>query len=253
VPKSNSVVSTVQDALSEAANVLPPAKIKQIRGNVDRMFLSKFDPDGNLGGDALKTAKNWFSEQARVGPTASMDDKATASAYGAVVKAIKQGIGEADPERGALLSAADKSWGLYRRVADASSSNNASGHLGVFSANQLGQALRRFDDSTGRLDFAKGQEPLQDLAQAGQETLTQQLPDSGTAMRYVMEHPISAALTSPYWLAGKAAYSKKGQTIGNMLLFGGSKVRQPIGKAIQRLGPLLSGATVPVALANQDQ
>lgn len=230
ITKSPNILGALDTATDEASNLLPKDKLAQIQANIHRLVNAKFDDAGQLNSQDLQTAKNFFAEQSRVGPTASMEDRAMGAAYGKVVDALKGGISETDPDKGALLNAADKAYMQFARVAQASSSNNASSRGGVFTANQLGQAIRGMDDSTRHLEFARGQAPMQDLAQAGQDALSPTLPDSGTPMRYVMEHPLSAALTSPYWGAGKLLYSNKGQSLAKALLFGAPEARKAIGQ-----------------------
>jgi hypothetical protein len=218
--------AAIKDATDEAANVLPQQRVQAIRNNINRLVISKLDGKGQLSGDALQTAKNWLAEQARGSANSSMDDRATAVAYGKVLDGIKSGIRETDPDRGALLKAADTSFMRFTRLVQAAGTTNANAKGGVVTPAHLATALRSLDTSTRRKAFAMGAAPMQDLAQAGQQALSQTVPDSGTALRSVFEHPLSAALTSPVWLAGRALYSNKGQALAKALLFGAPDARK---------------------------
>ena len=241
-----------QDALSgikqDAASALPAERASMIGKNIERLITDKMGAGGQLQGDDLQAAKNWFAEQARPSPTASLDDRATAAAATKVVDALKDGIAETDPERGAMLDAADNAYMRYARVAQAAGSNNASAKGGIFTASQLGNALRSMDTSTRRMNFAKGLAPMQDLAQAGQQVLPSTVPDSGTALRGLIELGAGGAIThsiAPEAAlpalgaigAGTALYSKPGQKLAEALLFGAPGARSAMGKIPMTMMP----------------
>lgn len=229
-------------ALEEAAHTLPKERFDLVQKNVERLINSKIDQDGALSGDDLIAAKNWFSEQSRGAPNSTQDERAMAAAYKQILGALKSGIMESDPDRAALLKAADSAYSRFARVASAASSNNASGKEGIFTPNQLGTAIRTLETSTRKMGFAKGNAPMQDLAQAGQQTLSQTVPDSGTAIRSIFEHPLAAIATAPAWAAGRALYSKPGQKIAKAVLFGAPNAR----KAIAPVAPLLLRGAMPL-------
>lgn len=227
----------ISQAIEDASNVLPGDRVRLLRQNINRLITSKFDENGELSGTALKNAKNWFAEQARTGPMASIDEKNLASAYGDVLGAIKEAIADSDPDRGALLHAADNAYMRFVRVTQAAATNNASGKEGIFTPNQLSSAIRSLEGSTRRMNFAKGTAPLQDLAQAGQQALTSTVPDSGTAVRTIFQHPLTALATSPAWLMGQGAYSNAGQRLAHALAFGAPEARTAIANLPARLAP----------------
>lgn len=233
---SKAISQTILDAL----DALPKDRVDIINKNINGRLIGKFDQNGNLPADDLIRAKNWFAEQSRVGPTASQDEKAIGNAYGSVVDAIKDGIGETDPDKGALLNAADTAYMHYVKLGQAAGQNAASGRGGVFTPAQLGNALRSTDQSTRRMNFAKGLAPMQDLAQAGQAVLPSTVPDSGTALRGLLELGAGGAITheiSPEAAiggagligAGTALYSRPGQKLAQALLFGASGARKAMG------------------------
>jgi len=130
---------------------------------------------------------------------------------------------------------------MFRRVADAAGQNEAGKREGVFTASQIAAALRRGDNSTGKLDFSKGLAPMQDLAQAGQQVLPSTVPDSGTALRGLLELAAGGAVThtlAPEAAipalgavgAGTALYSRTGQKLANALLYGAPGARKAMGQ-----------------------
>lgn len=238
--KSPQFDSDIQNAVANAANTLPQSRSNIIQDNIDRLLTKKFDSKGVLSPDDLKYAKNWFAEQSRAGANASMDEKAIAGAYGDVVDALKSAVGDIDPARQDMIRAADSAYSRFVPISNAASSNAASGHKGIFTAAQLGQALRGADQSTRHMRFAKGDVPMQDLVQAGQAVLPSSVPDSGTPLRGVIQAApwlIAGMATKPevalpaaagYGIAGLGG-TAAGQKIANALLFGGP-TRQAAGQ-----------------------
>lgn len=253
VLKSQGFMDKVDSAADEASNLLPKEKVNQVYANINRLVTSKFDQDGVMSPEDLKLAKNWFAEQSRAGPTASLEDRAIAGAYGNVKDALKAAVAETDSGRGALLNAADSAYMRFLRVQQAAGTQNASTKGGIFTAGQLGNALRGMDNSVNRGSFAKGMAPMQDLAQAGSQVLPSTVPDSGTALRGLIElgaggaaaHMLepSAVLPAAGAIgAGTALYSKPGQTLANALLFGAPGARKAIGQIPPSMIPGLLSA-----------
>lgn len=241
--------SSIGSVLDEASFSLPPERVNIIQKNIDRLITSKLDQHGELDQKSLQLAKNWFAEQARKG--GSMDEQNLASAYNGILGTLKNAVGEADPERGLLLNAADKAYANFVRVANAASSNNASGREGLFSAAQLGSAARAADNSVRKLDFARGDALMQDLAQAGQQVLGPKVPDSGTPFRWMVEHPLQTLALSPGWLATKMVYSEPGQKALNTVVTGAPETRQAIAQQMRRTIPLMS--MLPLTFQSQGE
>lgn len=240
VTNSPGLQQDLQSAIQNAANTLPQDRVNSIQGNITRLLTSKFGQSGQLSNNDLQTAKNWFAEQSRVGPAANMDEKAIGKTYGSVVDALKDEIGANDPTRKDLLNAADNAFMRYVKVSQAASQNNASAREGLFTPSQFGAALRTTEQSTRRMNFAKGIAPMQDLAQAGQAILPSSVPDSGTALRGLLElgaggaitHEISpeAALGGAGLIgSGTALYSRPGQALARALLHGAPNARRAMG------------------------
>jgi hypothetical protein len=249
ISKTPEVLNGIDSATSQASHVLEPSKVAQIQANINRLVTGKFDENGELNANDLKVAKNFFAEQSRAaGPTASQADQATAKAYGNVLDALKEGIRQVDPSRGDLLDAADTAYMRFVRVRDATSPNAASARGGIFTPSQLGAAIRGNDNSIGRIDFATGTAPMQDLAVAGQKVLPSTVPNSGTPLRGLIQAAPwigAAAMKSPPVAAGiagglgggAALYSNPGQSLARALLYGAPATRAAISKVPQALLP----------------
>lgn len=235
------LTQSLQTAVTDATHNLAAPRTAQVQANIDRLITTRANANGGqLAGDDLVNAKNWFAEQSRAGPTASLEDRATSQAYGDVLEAIKDGIRRSDPQRGALLDAADNAYARLVPVQQASGLNASSGRGGIFTAAQIGQALRSTDRSTRRGNFARGTRDMQDLAQAGQSVLPSTVPDSGTALRGLLElgaggaitHEISpeAAMAGAGLIGGGTSlYSRPGQALARALLHGAPASRRAMG------------------------
>lgn len=231
----------VSQAIDDASHVLTSDRLQMLTKNVNRLVTSKFDDNGELGGDALIQAKNWLAQQARPSAMATIDERNLSSAYGDVLSALKDDITANDPDRGSMLNAADNAYMRFLRVAHAASSSNASAKEGVFTPNQLSTSIRSLENSSGKMAFAKGVSPLQDLAQAGQQALSSTVPDSGTAIRTMFQHPVSSVATLPIWLAGQGAYTNAGQHLAHAIAFGAPAARKAIAGIPSAVAPAAYG------------
>lgn len=87
----------------------------------------------------------------------------------------------ATPEQAATLDELNRAFANFVRVERAAASTGA--REGVFSPAQLQSAVRATDTSARHGNFAQGRALMQDLTDAGQATLSQTVPNSGTVDR----------------------------------------------------------------------
>ncbi len=96
---------------------------------------------------------------------------------------------------------------------------------GVFTPNMLMQGIKSSDLTKRKINVAKGQAPLQDLAVAGQRTIGETLPESGTASRLLASGGLLGygigidpfvATTVP--LVQRGLYSDLGQNFLNRIM-----------------------------------
>lgn len=260
-PDLNNDIST---AVSNAASTLPKERVDLITQNINNRLLGKFGNGNAITGDDLVNAKNWFAEQSRAGSSASQDERNIADAYGNVLDALKSEIARNDPIRGQKLAAADNAMANFVRVGGAAATANAAKHEGVFTADQLANAVRSSDLSQRKLNYAKGDALLQDLSQDGQQVLAKEVPDSGTPYRHLVQllagtgiaggagfQPEVMAGLAGAGLAGHAAYSPAGQRVLNSLVTGAPQTRAAIGAELQKVAPLSS--LIPLSLVGQTQ
>ena len=97
---------------------------------------------------------------------------------GAFSNALQRG---STPEQAAALRGLDKAYGANLRPLVAAARQGA--QEGVFTPAQLKSAVRQLDPTMRKGAFARGQAPMQDIAEMGQEVIGRELPTSGTAER----------------------------------------------------------------------
>lgn len=187
----------------------------------------------------------------RLGPGATLSDSDFIDAKAGLNAAIKRYAGAGDPDtvdllgalgdlkaslHGALSRAAPSAADQLQR-ADAAFSNlatvqNASGSLGseggMFTPAQLLGAVKASDTSARKNAFARGGVQMQDLADNAKAVLPSKVPDSGTALRYLVSelpillgvgsesHVLPMGAAAPAMIGGGllgSLYTKPGQAI----------------------------------------
>lgn len=114
-------------------------------------------------------------------PEQRMLGNALADVNGHLADALERG--SAPAVRGELKRA-NQAWAMVSRLRDAAS--RRTGSAGVFSTGDLLAAVKRGDKSVGKGAFARGDALLGDFADAAHAVLPDKIPDSGTALRTMM-------------------------------------------------------------------
>jgi hypothetical protein len=202
----------VNGASSNVAARLPDAHSQQF-GNTIADVMRKMGVGGDVGpantfsGRAAKDAYSDLGRSARdfQTPMASPNDRALGLAFGDVQEGLRQEFGNSDPLAAGVLNNIDSAYRNFIPVdaAIGKATGNAGGlEAGVFTPQQLRQAVVQGDRSVRKMATAQGGNPLQQYAENGIETLPSSVPDSGTAGRLglleMFAHPhwvLPAALT----------------------------------------------------------
>lgn len=96
------------------------------------------------------------------------------------------------PEEAGKLASADKSYAMAMRIGQAA--NRRAGSEGKFTPMDLLTASRSQGGGMRGKEFQQGDALFQQWGELAQRLLPSQVPDSGTAGRFIMEHPVSATL-----------------------------------------------------------
>ncbi len=181
LPNRQSVQSKIDDAIYNSAETLDDNLEKVFFKDLEKIIYSKFDIDGNISGNSFKQAVSQLRTKARkIGasqPTLFSDD--LIGSYKNVENALIGILKETNPSQKVKLDAIDKS---FRRLLPVEKTVIQT-EGGEFTADQVLRNIRKADTSLRNKDFARGKADMQPLVRAGQETIKQRLPNSGTAER----------------------------------------------------------------------
>lgn len=184
LPNRQSVQSKIDDAIYNSAETLDDNLEKVFFKDLEKIIYSKFDADGNISGQAYKTAISQLRTKARkIGasqPTLFSDD--LIGSYKNVEKTLIEILKDTNPTQKAKLDAIDKS---FKRLLPVERTVIQS-EGGEFTADQVLRNIKKADTSLRNKDFARGKADMQPLVRAGQETIKQRLPNSGTADRSML-------------------------------------------------------------------
>lgn len=173
---------------------------------------------GRVTADEFKTIDSALSQQ--ISKFGRSQDPAQQE-YADVLREVQRGLNDqmarTNPDAATLFRQADDG---YRHLVIVENATNASSAPnGVFTPHQLHVAARAADDSVRKRDTIRGTATFADLAQAGQNVLGNQYPDSGTAGRVMLgaalgggsvgavTAPTSAALAGAGLLGVTGAYA----------------------------------------------
>lgn len=131
---------------------------------------------------------------------------------------LRQSLARVNPIHAQELETLNSAWAMFKRAEGAATRRKASGQR--FMPSDL---LQEISSETSQSAFARGDGLLQDLAQAGQDVLPQETPNSGTLDRWAWWGLMSGASPiSPHaavgMLAGTAPYTRPGQRAINTLV-----------------------------------
>lgn len=240
-------------SIAQTADALPPIEKDQFLSLVQNKVAPRFATNPNqpmqqaaISGDDFKNLENELGSRAKkwMGDPSS-DKQDLGQAVNDMLGAFRQGLVRSNPQAAPILQAINKGYANYARVRTAAASLGAP--EGVFTPAQLQNAVKAGDKSAGKGNFATGSALMQDLSEAGKNVLSQKIPDSGTAGRYLTALAAGGVLghVSPFALGGGLLASSAYTSIGQKMMAGLLAGQRPqalralatgIGKATPALG-----------------
>jgi hypothetical protein len=225
--------------LRELAANLPTQKARQFENILKTRFASRVGREMTMDGKTLKQFESEMSKLLKSYGGARGDDGLLGDALQELVSSVDRAVRRvSDPQYADELANLDKAWALYHRVNDASVRAAGSAD-GVFTPNQLLQAIKKGDTTSGKWRVGSGQASMQGLASDAQNVLGNTYPDSGTAGRmltafgigggYALDPVIGGGLA-----AGTAMYTKPGQNLMNNLLYQRPDFARKFGEGLGR-------------------
>lgn len=210
--------------------------------------------NGSFDGEAIKKAESELTTKASEFMRSTDPDQAEMGrALSEAVDAIRGWLARVAPQDvSSDLKRANAGWANFKRV------ERAAGYLGaddgVFTAAQLQGAVKALDRSKDKGGFARGDALMQDLADAGKQTLANKAPNSGTTDRALLAaltvgplagHAISPLL--PLAAIPSAAYLPGVQRGVAGLLASRPEALRALGNRFPALTPSLTAALAPTS------
>jgi hypothetical protein len=258
---------TVSDAGDRVAARLPAEHSEQFQGTLadvfKKMSAGSIGPSNAFPGRAAKDAYSDLGTMAREfkGPTEDANNRALGDAFGKVQEGLRQSFFNSDPWAAGALNNIDNSYRSFIPVDDAvaKATGNANGlEAGVFTPQQLRQAVVGQDNSVRRTAVSEGGGPLQQYAEDAINVLPSSIGSSGTAERLgLFALPAAAAAASAHPALATAAatvpllYSKPGLAVLNkMYAHGASPTATALGGIVEQLGRFGAGPAASVFTGN---
>lgn len=233
-------MSEIQQLQSMATN-LPETQQKQFEKLLKIQLFDKFTPTGKASGETLKEIERQlghFAAGYRKSP--DFDTQQLGMALREVQASLRGMIERNNPAHVGELQAINGAWSDFLRMENAASKVGT--REGIFTPAQLKAAARLYDPTRKKSAFARGEAPIQKIAETGQRILGTTVPDSGTPFRTALGLGMLGGgyLAHPYILAGELAtmapYVRPGQVLMDKILSEGMGWRQPLGGGMRRLG-----------------
>lgn len=212
-------------------------------------------------GDMVKTIDQTVrATRQRYGLSTNPHDQLYAHYLDAMQEAVHGAAARQNPALAKQLQATDQAYSQLTRMEPAS----ATAKDGVFTPEQLATSTRKMDPTIRKRGSAAGDAKMQDLAEAGRDTITRTIGESGTASRAAINVAAAAALhgaaptlsINPLAAAGVAGltslYTKRGGAIARAAMTARPSVAPAIRQGIQAANPTISRIAAIMAVKNRD-
>lgn len=209
--------------LAQGAQALTPDMVTKFNNTMQNVVLRKFSPGGGMTGESFKDVE---SELGKLSNSYSTSALASERELGGALKQAQAEMRDllmrSNPQHADELGRINQAFGNTLRVEGAA--GRIGSDQGVFTPAQMLSSVRQLDPSMRKGSFARGEAPMQGLAEAGKAVLGNKVPDSGTPFRSMamaapalgamyMASPAAAIGTGAGGLGVMGAYSKPGQSL----------------------------------------
>lgn len=243
---------TALQTIRQMATTLTPERQSQLERIIQQRLIDKLTPARTVSGESFKSIESEIKREAReFMRSADYDQRQMGAALNAVVVELKGLAARNSPEAAEALRRADSAYARLLRVERAASMQGAP--TGVFSASQLGNAIRSMDGSLRKGAIGRGEGLMQDMSTAGREVLGESLPNSGTADRLLSTVALGGGYAVDPMIAGsaigaRALYTDPAQEIIASLLARRPEAMRTAGNYVERLAPVSGLAGVQTYL-----
>lgn len=171
--------------LRNMAASLPAEQKDQFERILKTEVFDRMTPAGLMSGESIKRAESRIGQKIRTAMRSqNVWDSDMADALHEAQQVIRTTLERQNPQHAKTLQAINKAQAMAYRPERATSMLGAKN--GDFSPAQLLSAVKAQDPTKNKRAFAQGRSMMQDWAQKADNTLSSQIPDSGTAERLML-------------------------------------------------------------------
>lgn len=198
-----------------------PAEVQaQFDKVIQNQITGKLQGQGAMTAQTFKDAESELGRLAtKYGADASVDKQLMGDALQEAQAAMRRMLERsAGPDLAGDIKAANTGWAEFKRMQRASTMLGAKD--GIFSPENYQNAVKALDRSKDKASFARGDALGQDLGSDAVRVMGSTVPDSGTAMRTIMQNPLQNALMAGITAPVAAAYSRPAQNLLQAVMSG---------------------------------
>lgn len=182
--------------LRNMAQSLPAKERRAFDQILNREVLEPLSKGRSVDGITFKEIESQLGNQAtRFRASADAYQKSLGDAIGELQRALRENLQRMNPQYAKRLKDVNTAYANFVRMENAAGKIGA--HDGVFTPQQLANAIRSTDRSARKGAYSRGDALMQDLSDAAQSRMSAQIPDSGTAGRLMNGAALGSYLINP--------------------------------------------------------
>jgi hypothetical protein len=171
---------------------IDPDNAKKVADTVFDVVSKRLNKNGEVNGESFKIIEEKLGGLAKTYKASQdADQKLMGDAYANALSELRQNLARNNPKYAEELNNVNTAFANFARLRSAGSMANTQQ---AFSPSQLASAVKAADKSSGKGATATGNALMQDLSDAGVKILPNEIPDSGTASRQVLNTTLAALL-----------------------------------------------------------
>lgn len=172
-------------AIAQRVAQLTPTESRSFGSIVNREVLEPLSNVKMLDGQGFKQIESQLGQSiTRYASSTDAHQKEVASSLKDVLDALRATLARQNPQAAQRLQSINQSYAMLARLETAAGKIGA--HDGVFTPQQLAQAIRQSDRTVRRRGYARGDAMMQDLSDAAQSRMSATIPNSGTTDRFLL-------------------------------------------------------------------
>ncbi len=246
-------------SLWQGAQGLTPDMAKKFDSTLEHTVLRKFSPGGGMTGESFKEVEGDLGKLAKDYSTSALaSERELGGALKQTQAELRDLLTRSNPQHADELNRINQAFASSLRVEGAA--GRIGSDQGIFTPAQMLSSVRQMDPSMRKGAFARGEAPMQNLAEAGKAVLGNKVPDSGTPFRSVamaapalgamyMANPAAAIGTGAVVAGAVGAYTRPGTSLLASLLASRPTGAANVAGLLRKGTPMAT--TLPSILANQ--